>query len=551
MYKIIAILVTIIFLFSAFTIGAMNVKKNDKAILGFDEEYDMVIIAPELFSSNLQVLLNHKNNRGLQTVLKTVEEIYAEFSGRDSVEQIKYFIKYAIETWNIDYVLLVGGVELIPGRYVHVYFDHYYQNEWVFLSDLYYADIYDAENNFCSWDSNENDVFGEHKWYGKNDDLDLYPDVYLGRLACVDNYEVDVVVEKIINYETGEAYASEWFKNVVLIGGDSLPGDPEHIDEGEYVNQQVMKIMNGFSFETVWASNGKLSQSINIDNAINNGAGFVFFNGHGHFHTWATHPHERNTWIPLDGYGNDNLNGLSNGNKLPIVISDACFHCAYDRVRDCFGWTFVTNPNGGCIGFLGGTDVDESYGGVDIITKGIERLCLLISSNYMQGVSRTFGDLWGDGIHSYLPNDMDEIDHIIMMEFQPFGDPSLQIAAESNPPNKPDRPDGPTEGEIDLDYTYTTSAVEPDGEQIFFKFDWGDETNSGWLGPYNSGDIVSSLHNWTEQGSYEIRVIAKDEHGVLSEWSDILAINMPKNKIPKYSLLSFLENLRSLFIFFI
>jgi len=182
MKKLISIIVFGIFLLSSLRVGALQVIK-EKPILQVNEEYDLVIIAPNIFSSVLQPLLDHKNSRNVRSVLKTTEDIYNDYNGRDQPEQIKYFIKDAIETWGIDYVMLVGGAELLPSRYTHIYFVYDYQIQWEFLSDLYYADIYDENDNFCTWDSNNNDIFGEHKWDGKTDDIDLIPDVYIGRLA--------------------------------------------------------------------------------------------------------------------------------------------------------------------------------------------------------------------------------------------------------------------------------------------------------------------------------------------------------------------------------
>ncbi|MCD6108537.1 MAG: hypothetical protein J7J89_03585, partial [Thermoplasmata archaeon] len=57
--------------------------------------------------------------------------------------------------------------------------------------------------------------------------------------------------------------------------------------------------------------------------------------------------------------------------------------------------------------------------------------------------------------------------------------------------------------------------------------DWGDGTNSGWLGPYNSGETVEASHSWSEKGEYSIKVKAKDINGLESEWSDPLVISMP------------------------
>ncbi len=457
--------------------------------------------------------------------MKTTEEIYAEYVGRDEPEKIKYFIKDAIETWGVDYVLLVGGAALVPGRYTHIYFDYEYQDYWVFLSDLYYADVYDDGVYFSSWDTNGNDVFGEYNWYGNYDYVDLYPDVYLGRLACVNENEVITCVNKIITYETGEAHAQSWFTNLVLFGGDSLPGDAEAVDEGEYVNQHVADTLDGFIPNKIWASNGLLYYASNISDAINNGAGFVFFNGHGHTHLWATHPHESSQWIPYGYYTNSHVNALSNGNELPIIVSDACYHCQYDVAPDCFGWAFLTNPNGGAIGYLGGTDVDVSYGGTAIITKGIERLCLVMSSNYKAG-DATFGELWAHGVTDYIAPTMDEIDYITLEEFQPFGDPSLVIAGDSQSPLAPAIPSGETEGAAGEEYTYTTSTTDPDGDSLYYLFRWGDETYSDWVGPSASGDLAAASHIWSDSGIYEIKVIAKDRHGVMSEWSDPLPVDM-------------------------
>ena len=55
----------------------------------YTDEYDLVIIAPDLFSDDLQPLIDHKNNYGIETVLKTTESIYQEYDGRDQPEQIK------------------------------------------------------------------------------------------------------------------------------------------------------------------------------------------------------------------------------------------------------------------------------------------------------------------------------------------------------------------------------------------------------------------------------------------------------------------------------
>jgi hypothetical protein len=193
--------------------------------------YDMVIIAPSAFSSALQPLIVHKNTYGIETTLKTTEDIYTEYDGFDKAEQIKYFIKDALEQWNIKYVLLVGGLKStiyakpkdtanigasgwhIPARYSNIRD----AGDLGFPTDLYYADIYKEGGAFENWDSDGDGILAE--W--PDDISDLIPDVAVGRLAISDVKEVTDVVNKIITYET-TSYGSDWFKKMIVYSGDGF-----------------------------------------------------------------------------------------------------------------------------------------------------------------------------------------------------------------------------------------------------------------------------------------------------------------------------------------
>jgi len=99
----------------------------------------------------------------------------------------------------------------------------------------------------------------------------------------------------------------------------------------------------------------------------------------------------------------------------------------------------------------------------------------------------------------------------------------------NSPPYRPDRPSGPTPIKVDEEHTYTSSATDPDGNQVYLKFDWGDGDDSGWLGPKTSGSVFSAPHRWDEQGGYDIRCIAKDyPYEEESKWSYPLHISVPQ-----------------------
>jgi len=108
------------------------------------------------------------------------------------------------------------------------------------------------------------------------------------------------------------------------------------------------------------------------------------------------------------------------------------------------------------------------------------------------------------------------------------------------PPNKPSTPSGQTNGKTRQDYSYTTSTTDPNGDQVYYLWDWGDGNNSGWLGPYNSGVSINTIHNWAVKGSYSIKVKAKDIHGNESVWSDPLPITMPYSYNPIQQFLNWL-----------
>lgn len=107
---------------------------------------------------------------------------------------------------------------------------------------------------------------------------------------------------------------------------------------------------------------------------------------------------------------------------------------------------------------------------------------------------------------------------------------TVTISSSNTKPNKPSKPSGTTSGKVNTEYTYTTSTIDPDGNQVYYLFDWGDGTNSGWVGPYNSGVQASAKHTWTSKSNYQIKVKAKDTLDVESDWSDPLDISMPKAK---------------------
>ncbi len=403
-----------------------------QSMIHFSDEYDLVVIAPSEFTALMQPLIQHKNTHGLTTTLMTTEEIYDEYYGRDEAEQIKYFIKDALETLGVEYVMLVGSIYKLPMRISKVSLWHFESDT---LTDLYYADIYDEYGEFSSWDTNNNDNFGENE-----DDVDLYPDVHVGRLPCDSIEEVEVVVDKIIHYET-ETYGPDWFYNMIFIGGNTFPYFWSPGNEGEENNEIIMEIMSDFDPTIIWTSLGNFNRRT-INNAISEGAGFLDYSGHGFEHGMGTYPpHLRRLKCYLTPYIKD----LDNGYKLPIMFFDACLTAKLDFVLQdvldykeyrvfnflakilnidtsvalpVFAYYFLKHAGGGAIATIGATRT--AYGGVD---SGAGKMSIEFFSAYES--SEMLGQMMTQAQNEYItdvPNDAFTVEEFVLL-----GDPSLMI----------------------------------------------------------------------------------------------------------------------------
>lgn len=89
----------------------------------------------------------------------------------------------------------------------------------------------------------------------------------------------------------------------------------------------------------------------------------------------------------------------------------------------------------------------------------------------------------------------------------------------NNPPLVPII-NGPNEGIAGEEIPFTIETSDPEEDMVYYWIDWGDETSSSWLGPYNSGQTVDVSHIWDELGDYFIKAKAKDEDDMKSDWSE-------------------------------
>lgn len=85
---------------------------------------------------------------------------------------------------------------------------------------------------------------------------------------------------------------------------------------------------------------------------------------------------------------------------------------------------------------------------------------------------------------------------------------------------------GETKGKVGVAYTYTIVTQDPEMDDVMYYIDWGDLTNSSWVGPYHSGENITLSHTFTTKGTYTIQVKARDSHLAESGWGT-LQVSMP------------------------
>jgi hypothetical protein len=89
------------------------------------------------------------------------------------------------------------------------------------------------------------------------------------------------------------------------------------------------------------------------------------------------------------------------------------------------------------------------------------------------------------------------------------------------PPGPPTVPVGPDTGVVDSTYEFSASAGDPNGDRVQLQFDWGDGDTSDWGGMVAEGTKVTAPHSWQQAGDYLVLARARDEKGLVSEWSKV------------------------------
>ncbi len=308
---------------------------------------DYLVIYNKAFTSQAEQLRAYRETKdGFRSVKAEVEDIYDIFNfGLEDPVAVRNFTTYAYNNWQLpkmSYVCLFGRASLDPKGNLS---SSSYKNNFVPTygnppSDGYFVNF--NIGTFCYYDQ-----------------------IAVGRLPAYYPSEAQTMVDKIIAYENQSP--DSWSKKFVYItGGGTISEQLAHqsksnIEIANYITNVPISGNATKIYRTDTSGSATFNIKDSIRNEISRGALFVNFRGHAGSHDWEVAMSDPGT--------------LTNGNKLPIILSLTCF-TGENSKSDYrgFGERFIYFADKGAIGFVGTTGWSYSQYGNDFGTHIVQTL---------------------------------------------------------------------------------------------------------------------------------------------------------------------------------
>ena len=280
--------------------------------------------------------------------------------------------------------------------------------------------------------------------YALRDDADELPDVAVGRFIGDDNAAVTVAVNKVISYENSPPPGA-WLRHATIaaefqddnvdgqedrtfalfaetlrdglrglgvsidrVYKDSPTTTPAKFNDGTAVPASLQK--------PTFAWNGTGTDAANDWNA---GRFMMVHRDHGYSDGWVT-----------PALGTAQVDALTNGAQLPVVLSINCSSAAYDYDETSFVGESLVNPNGGAAGAFGDTRDSPTWHNSQIALGFADALIPRVlpaegpATKQRTGQALMNGKMRLAGLASPA-TDGDSRNELLLWHY--FGDPSMQM----------------------------------------------------------------------------------------------------------------------------
>ena len=478
--------------------------------------YDFVIITLDSLTSAVEPLVEWEQEKGRTVHIVTVEDINETYNGYDLAADIRMFLRehYPVDQWGIQDVLLVGHRDEVPMRTVWQSLGS--SSESKPETDFYYAELSLPDN--ASWDADGDHRYGEH-----SDPIDYYGEIAVGRIPWSDPEIVQHICEKSVAYEQN---MDPSFKNNILLLAAFVDDQTDGATYMEYMaNEEIHPWMSSWMRTRMYQAGSSYAMDyvLTHQNVVS-----VWSQGSFSVVAWNAHGSPYGSYVNGRPFITSDDCGLLNDEYPAIISAASCSNSDTDYLN--IGQAMMRQ---GAVGFLGAnkaayyqTQWDHPNDGSDQSFKYFFTMAVT-SGNYTQGQAVQYAIR-----EMYVRNLWDSLKYETFIHGSLWGNPDLGLIPQvaNRLPEVPTVPEGPSQVILRKTATYTIQSSDPDDDDLYYCWSWGDGSTE-WVGPYASGQEISTDHHWTEEGTLEIRVKAKDINGGESGWSDPLQVTIPKHKL--------------------
>ena len=292
--------------------------QNLRAAVSFD---GIIVTNPAFRSAAEQLAQFHRDHDGLLVQVATTREVYNEFSsGRQDVSAIRDYARFVYQNGgNLKYLLLLG--------------DCSYDYKDRLPNNTNYVPTYESRQSFHPiFSHSSDDYFGfmeedEGQWI-ENTIGDHTLEIGVGRLPAKSDEEALAMVNKIIYYNTSPNTLGEWRGDMTYVADDGDGNiharhveDLSELIDTAYAQYNINKVLlDAFVQEASGSSERSPQASSALKTRIKNGTFLVNYIGHGN---------ER-LWMEEEILTNDDIQQLTNRNRLPIFVTATCEFGRYD-----------------------------------------------------------------------------------------------------------------------------------------------------------------------------------------------------------------------------
>jgi hypothetical protein len=382
----------------------------------------LIITSQSLLNSGVFLpLKSSKELRGISVMIESVETIVNSTPGIDTQEKIRNFIKDKYTNNGLVWVLLGGDTNIILARLARA-------DGADVPCDMYYSS--DLDPSESDWDDNNNGIYGELA-----DNLNLLPDVYVGRAPVENEVEAEGFVNKVHTYELN---VSNYVDNALFLGCEDF-GNAGGVNK-DLIDQNYMPVC----FDPItkyYEENLPVYRSLTIT-AMNDGY---------HLINHIDHADIDKLYTGSDFLNISDIDGLTNASAPSILWSCGCWPAAIDN--DCIAEHWITNPNGGGVAFIG----NSRFGLVNLSESELDPE--FYKSLFVDGYNH-IGQAHADSKQTFVGLANDQQMRYALFELNLLGDPELSIRGIAPDLWSQDQPsDTGAEPNVGATYLYVSDDI--------------------------------------------------------------------------------------------